>query len=300
MNVTGRRAYCERRRVGALLAVLGSIAACGRSASLPPVSAVSGRPGEFSASLAEVGLDEAATVEAGRGALAAAGFTLDEGARRGYHAIVEVVAFGVTAGRGGGEREAEVVLELRLEPSASTAGAARRSGRATVALLGKPGRSAWRDALRAAAKDAAEALALDLRAARRSTDALVSDLAAGDPRSRERAVRALAARGARQTAVAVAGRVRDPDVEVARAAVDALASFKDPATVRMLIDAAQAGDAATTLRLLPVLVEIGGADVEGYLLTLESGHADRDVRRSAAEGLTRLRGGGSAQRGRKR
>jgi len=57
--------------------------------------------------------------------------------------------------------------------------------------------------------------------------------------------------------------------------------------VKYLIEAAQAGGPATTMRLIPVLVEIGGPDVEGYLLTLQSGHGDRTVRQAAGDALAR-------------
>ena len=96
-------------------------------------------------------------------------------------------------------------------------------------------------------------------------------------------------RGARTALKAIEQRVRDPDRDVARAAVEALSSYRDPGSAAVLIEAAQAGDAAATLRLLPVLVEMGGPDVEGYLLTLEAGHADPAVRRAAAEALSRFR-----------
>jgi HEAT repeat protein len=141
----------------------------------------------------------------------------------------------------------------------------------------------------AAVADAGRAVALDLRAQQKNTPALVGEVADADPRVRERALRTLTARGARVAGRAAAGRIHDPDPDVARAAVDALVAFRDPATVLTLIEAAQAGSVATTIRLIPVLKEIGGANVEGYLLTLEAGHGDRAVRQAASEALAKFR-----------
>jgi hypothetical protein len=275
----------------AVLALTGLLPGCGRKSTLAPVGAIVVHSSELAPSLAEVGIDGRVLTEATRSALSGAGFPLDEGARRHYRATLTVVAFGMSTAREPLRPAAEVVVDLELEQSWAVGPRPRETGRAQAALsVGGP-KGAWREALAGAVRDAAQALALDLRAAQKSTEALVRDLSDGDPRARGRALRALAARGASGTARAVAERVRDPDPIVARAAVDALATFKDPASALPLIEAAQAGDTGTTLRLIPVLAEIGGADVEGYLLTLRSGHADPAVRQAAAKALSRARGG---------
>jgi hypothetical protein len=265
----------------AVLALTGLLPGCGRKSTLAPVGAIVVHSSELAPSLAEVGIDGRVLTEATRSALSGAGFPLDEGARRHYRATLTVVAFGMSTAREPLRPAAEVVVDLELEQSWAVGPRPRETGRAQAALsVGGP-QGAWREALAGA----------DLRAAQKSTEALVRDLSDGDPRARGRALRALAARGASGTARAVAERVRDPDPIVARAAVDALATFKDPASALPLIEAAQAGDTGTTLRLIPVLAEIGGADVEGYLLTLRSGHADPAVRQAAAKALSRARGG---------
>jgi hypothetical protein len=277
-----------------LLTSMSGLAACDRRPGFSPVSSIRVRATELAPALAEAGIDARVTVDAARKALAAAGFDYDEGSRRAYRADVEVIAFSVVTDADGATPAAEVVLELRLEPSWAAGPPTRQAGRARSRLTGAQREGAWREALRIALGEAAKALALDVRASQKSTEALVADLSEGDPRARERAVRALAARGARGAIKPLAERVRDPDPVVSGAAVEALAALRDPSSAVALIEAAQAGDAGATLRLLPVLVEIGGPDVEGYLLTLASGHADRAVRRAAEEALPRIRGGGGA------
>lgn len=273
----------------AVLAAAGSLAACRRAGDLAPVSVLQVLSADLAPALSEAGLDAAATAGIARDALASAGFRLDERARRGYRATLEIVAVSVAGPRAGEAAGAEVVVELRVEQNWAVGPSPRRSGRGRAPLSGaRP--AAWREALRQATLEAASAVVLDLRALQRPVDRLVADLGSGDPRARERSVRALASRGARGATPAIAALVRDPDPLVARAAVDALASFKDPASARALIDAAQIGDVGTTLRLIPVLVDVGGPDVEGYLLTLEAGHADPVVRRAAADGLARFPG----------
>lgn len=276
----------------ASIALGGPLAACERKPSLAPVSVIKVITSDLAPALSEAGLDAAATAGLAKGALASAGFAFDEGARRSYRASLEVVAFSFGRPVDGGTPSAEIVLELQIEPSWAAGQAMRQGGRASVPLAGARRGAAWSEALRLAAGEAAAALALDVRAGQKPTEALVADLSAGDPRARERAVRALAARGARRAVGALVDRVRDPDRAVASAAVDALAAFKDPASALALIEAAQAGDSSTTLRLIPVIVEIGGPDVEGYLLTLESGHADPVVRRAAAEARPKVRAAG--------
>lgn len=282
-----RRAQRAALYVG--LAALAASLACGRGPRLPPVRSVEVRSTELAAGLAAAGIGASATVVAAKGALRGAGLPLDERASDGYRATVEVVAFGVVPPRGGAPAVAEVVLELSLAPPGAAGSELKRTGVGRAVLTPTSAQEAWLGALRSAATDAAVPLALDLRAAGKDADALVADLADGDPRARERAVRQLAARGVRSAVRKIEPLVRDPEPAVVRAAVDALAAFRDPASAVVLIEAAQAGDVATTLRLLPILVELGGPDVEGYLLTLESGHGDRAVREAAGEGLGRLR-----------
>lgn len=271
----------------ALLTAVGALWGCASKPEIAPVTVVLVRATDLAASLAEAGIDASATAEAARGALASSGLRIDEGARRGYRATIEIVAVSVGKARSTGGASAEVVLEMSLEQTWAAGPSPRRTGKGSAPLAGSPV-VAWRSALRQASTEAAAALVLDLRALQKGKEQLEADLVATDPRVRERAVRALSSKGARGAIARMAPLVRDPDPVVARAAVDAIAAFRDPAAVVALINAAQAGDAGLTLRLLPVLVEIGGPDVEGYLLTLEAGHPDPGVRRAASEGLARL------------
>jgi hypothetical protein len=287
--VTGRRAGALNRRWSGSALALVLAAACNRAPPLVPVGSVTVRTAELAPALAEAGLDGRASVAAARSGLTEGGLTLDEGVRRSYRASVEVVAFSVLPARGSEPPQAEVVITLELEPAWASGPVERRSGRAITLLAGAEREGAWRKAMVAAVADAGRAIALDLRAQQKSTAALMGEVAHADPRVRERALRTLTARGARVAGRAAAGRIHDPDPDVARAAVDALVAFRDPTTVLSLIEAAQAGSVATTIRLIPVLREIGGANVEGYLLTLEAGHGDRAVRQAAAEALAKVR-----------
>jgi hypothetical protein len=276
---------------GALLAAF-LIAGCGGTAATPPVGEVIVQTTELSLPLEEAGLDLSTTAALTTDALAAAGMRIRKGARHSYTARLEVVSFSSASRPGGGPPLAEIVVELELAPDWSVGPVARRTGRATAHLVGADPRSGWRQALRAAVADAAPNAFLDVQAQARSTEALRGDLSAGDPATRERAIRVLASRGSGAVARAIAEHVRDPDSDVARAALDALVALREPNTVLALIDAAQAGGASTTLRLIPILAEIGGPDVEGYLLTLESGHADPAVREAAAEARSKTIGVG--------
>jgi hypothetical protein len=295
---SGRRAR-ERTPAGPLLA-LALAAGCSGPPPLAPVSGVIVRPTDLAPSLEEAGIDGRMTVDAAKAALVAAGLAIDEGARRSYRASLEIVAFSVLMPSGGEPAKAEVVVALELEPAWSAGPIERRSGRGTAPFTGADRRGAWRRALEGAAMEAARGIALDLRAQQKATEVLTGDLSDADPRVRERALRTLAARGARGAARAAAACIHDPDPEVARAAVDALVAFRDPTTVKFLIEAAQAGGVATTIRLIPVLDEIGGPDVEGYLLTLQSGHGDRSVREAATDALARPHRAVSPGRGAKR
>jgi hypothetical protein len=263
------------------------LAACSRPVPLPPVGSVLASAAELAPALEEAGLDARLLQAEAREGLAAGGLKVEDGARRAYRAKVAVVAFGVLPPRGGPPL-AEVVIDLRVEPTWAAGPTAVATGRAALPFQGDA-REIWRRATRAAIAQAAQSVARDLAAQRKGTDELVRDLSDADPGVRVRAIRTLAARGAREATVALAGRMHDPNPEVVAATIDALVAFKDPATVAALIDAAQSGSATTTLRLIPVLDEIGGPDVEGYLLTLQSGHEDRAVRQAAGEALAGTR-----------
>jgi hypothetical protein len=275
--------------VVAIVALLAGAAGCRRPATPAPVGLLLVRSADLAPAMAEAGIDLRAATDVARAALGDAGFSIDEGARRSYRATLEVVAFSTVRGSLGRGPDAEVVAELRLEPGWTSGPVLRRVGKSRASLSGSARAKAWREALRGAVQEAAQGLALDLTAAAKSTEALVGDLGAADADVRERAIRTLASRGARETAPALGRLVHDPAAPVAAAAVDALVSFKDRGSALALIEAAQAGDAGTTLRLLPILAELGGADVEGYLLALRAGHADPAVRQAAAEALGRLR-----------
>jgi HEAT repeat protein len=69
----------------------------------------------------------------------------------------------------------------------------------------------------------------------------------------------------------------------------ALAQVKDPAAVPALIELSRGTDAAITLRLIPLVGDIGGPDAEGWLLTVEQAYPDPRVQAAATEALADLR-----------
>ncbi len=285
MSLEARRAL-QRRPVG-LLVALAVVASCGRPPPIAPIGLVIVRAADLAPTLEEAGLDGRRLGEAAREGLTDAGLQVDEGTRRSYRATVDVVAVSVVPSGGRGPAMAEVLIELQVEPGWAAGAPVKRSGRASALLASGDRVAGWRSAFKGAIREAARSVALDIQAQRRGTETLTAELTDADPGVRERALRSLAARRATASAKAVAGCVHDPDPGVARAAIDALVAFRDPATALSLIGAAQAGDAATTLRLIPVLQDLGGADVVGYLLTLEAGHADPAVREAAAQALAK-------------
>jgi hypothetical protein len=284
MTPGARRPGGAAALLAAALAMAGS--GCGRpwspDARLPPLSELVVGSSDLRPTLEEAGLDRARILEVARASARRAGFELDAGSRRGLRARVEVVGLGFLPPAGQAPR-GEVIVEVILEPAWVQDGAAlRRSGRAAIALEG-PGRGeSWRRALDAASGDALGALRLDLLARGEATAQLGAELGSGDARTRERAVRALAARGARGWARAIAPLAHDADAEVSTAAVDALVALRDPGTTLALIAAAQGSDSATIIRMIPILAEMGGPDVEGWLLVLAEAHEDPAVRRVAS------------------
>jgi HEAT repeat protein len=70
--------------------------------------------------------------------------------------------------------------------------------------------------------------------------------------------------------------------------VAALAQIGDERAVGPLIDLSRGSDAAVTARLARFIGDIGGAEAEGYLLTLASGHSDARVRDAARKALDDL------------
>jgi hypothetical protein len=262
--------------------------ACGRGPAPVRVASVRVADGALAGPLREAGLDAAALEEAARAALGDAGFRLDprEGA---FRARLDVLAVRIAPDAAGNAR-AEISVELALAPAApGGAEGAREEGTGTAALAGRLPPEAWRGALAVATGAAAKGLAIGFAARAKPVDALLRDLGAPDPRTRDHAVRALAERRSPEAVPALVERLRDDDPEIAHRAVGALAQIGDRRAVGPLIDLAQRGDPPLTARIARIIGDLGGPEAEGYLLTLEAGHGEARVRRAAREALDEMR-----------
>jgi HEAT repeat protein len=113
-------------------------------------------------------------------------------------------------------------------------------------------------------------------------------VAAKDPRVREHAIRALGDRRSRAAVPVLVGRLKEEEPRLAHRIVGALAQIGDERAVPALIEVSRAADGAVTARVARHIGDIGGAEAEGYLLTLASGHADPRVRKAAREALAEM------------
>lgn len=270
-------------RAALALAALAAAAGCGRSRGPVEIASIRVAQGALAGPLREAGLDDAALESAAREALAASGFRLVSEGSRAWRARVDVHAVRVAAAAG--RPRLEVVLAIELGPPRAGAGEpVVESGFGTAAAAGEPA-AAWRQAVAAAARHAAEGLAVAFAEGRKGESQLVKDLSSRDARVREHAVRALAERGSAETVPALVERLTDEDPDVVQRAVGALARIGDRRAVGPLIALARRGDAAQAARLARIVGDIGGPEAEGYLLALEAGHPDARVRRAAREAL---------------
>jgi hypothetical protein len=246
--------------------------------------------GTLAGPLREAGLDAATLESAALAALQAAGFRAGAGERT-YRARVDVLGVRLAAPEteGGGPR-VEVAVEITLAPEPGLhAPLLRDSGTGQAAVGAEGPGEAFRRAVAAAARDAAEGLALGVAAEEKPVDQVMADLSSADPRVRDHAVRALADRRSPQAVPALVERLEDTDGDVVQRAVGALAQIGDPRAVGPLIDLAQRSEPEQAARLVRVIGDLGGPDATGYLLTLQSGADDRRLRRAAREALRDLR-----------
>jgi hypothetical protein len=240
--------------------------------------------------LREAGLDDAAIEAAARDALAAAGFRLGEGGRP-HDARVSVAAVRLVSGGAGGGPRAQVAVELALAPAQAERAAPRtETGTGSCALSdAATPREAWLVAFTKATRSAGESLALGFAADERTVEALVSDLASKDARVREHAIRVLGERRSREAVPPLIGRLADDDPRLVERAAAALAQIGDERAVPALIDHSRMAIAhGQGTRLLRYMGDIGGAEAEGYLLTIEAGHADPQIRAAARAALDDL------------
>ncbi len=246
---------------------------------------VTGAPGD---ALREAGLDEEAVLAATRDGLTGAGFRSGDG-KRPHRAEVSIPGLRfVPPESPGASPRVEAAIEIALSPAEpGGGGAARETGTSAVAIGGDP-RDAWRTAVRRAARQAADALALAYAEEAKPIEKLIADLSSEDARVRDHAVRVLAERRSPEAVPALLERLKDEDRRVVHRAVGALAQIGDQRAVPALIELSRSGDGALTARVARIIGDLGGDEAEGYLLTLEAGHPDPRVRAAAREALADL------------
>jgi HEAT repeat protein len=275
-------------RLALVAALLAAGCSRGGPGSVHVVSVrVTGTP--LGDALREAGLDDGALETAARDGLGAAGFRTGEG-KRPHRAEVSVAGVRLVPPEvPGGPPRVEVAVELALSPAEpGQGGVAREAGTAAVPVTGDP-RQAWREAVRRAARAAADGLALAYVEEATPVDRLIADLSSEDPRVRDHAVRVLADRRSPAAVPALLERLQDEDRRVVHRAVGALAQIGDERAVPPLIELSRSADPTLAARLARIIGDIGGAEAEGYLLTIEAGHPDPRVRAAARDALADLR-----------
>ncbi|WP_176064787.1 HEAT repeat domain-containing protein [Anaeromyxobacter diazotrophicus] len=226
-----------------------------------------------------------------RGLAAAPGFAVGPARDGDRRLLVQLTveraeAFGGGPGAGA---VAQVAVSLELtsadgEPSRREAGAAAEPLSDGPAAL----RVALERAATAAVDKAVAGVALQLGAERKSSPELVRDLTSPDAPVRDRAVRTLADRGAREAVPALIERLHDSDPAVVERAIGALAQLHDPRAAAPLIALARHRDGAYVAQLARLLGDVGGPDARAWLLTMSSGHPDDAVRGAARAALAEL------------
>lgn len=276
------------RALAAVLLVSGAWLAGGCGRGNPSVSDLQVVAGVHEEALRGAGLDARELREAARAAIGSAGFRVADGGGD-YRARVEVIAADApTLGRGPYE------IEVELQLFGGKAGPLRTLVEAGVGRVPRPApgerqEPAWREAFSAAVAEASAGLRRALAAEGQPTDQLLRDLEAEDPRLREQAIRVLGERRSREAVPGLIARLRDPDLRLAERAAGALAQIGDPRAVGPIIDFTQRLDEGPyTPRYARIIGDIGGSEARGYLLTLESGQVDPQVREAAREALQDL------------
>jgi hypothetical protein len=251
------------------------------------LTAVRASPGGHERALREAGLDRDALRTAALEALREAGFRPVDGGP-GYRARVEIQS-AAEVSLEGPERAVTITVELQLSPEDGHGLATvSAGGTGTHRLAGERG-EAWRKALAEAVRQASGDVRVALSAEGKPVAQLVADLASDDPRLREQAIRVLGDRRSRPAVPALIARLDDPDPVLAERAAGALARIGDPRAVTPIIDfSLRFEEGRHVARYARIVGDIGGSEVRGYLMTLESGHLDPDVRQSAREALADL------------
>jgi hypothetical protein len=162
-------------------------------------------------------------------------------------------------------------------------GSARRPTHADDSLDPGARHAAFDAALEAALRDAVAALDQQIEARNKTDDALLKDLTAADPRTRDYAIRVLAERRSPAAVPHLIARLQDPNADVARRAVGALIGIGDRRAVSPLIEMTRHRRAEDAGPILYAIASLGGPEAEAFLFTLESGAPDEETRRAAKD-----------------
>lgn len=272
----------------ALAAALLGVLAWGCSRGVARVFSVRLVPGAADRSLELEGITAERVDDLARSALLESGFRLVKDPP-GYRARLQIRSAAQAYSSAAGCEVVDVTVELALarEAGARTAELVG-AGMATVRVDGHRA-EAWSEAVAAAVRRASSGLALALAAEEKPDERLVADLRSDDPRRREQAVRVLGDRRSAAAVPALLDLLGDPDPEMAERAAGALSRIGDPRAVGPIIDFSLGLDGGRHVaRYARIVGDIGGSEARGYLLTLESGHPDPEVRAAAREALADL------------
>jgi hypothetical protein len=242
---------------------------------------------------AESGLDRAAAEAAASQALGEAGFLLTPGAPA-YRARVEIVGLQVAAGPEGRGLRMEVRAEVDLDALEGPEVTRREIGAGTGSMGPDGPGPALRAALAMAVGEAGRGLRIGLTSDHKPVEALLADLGSSDVRLRDHAIQALGDRREPRAVPGLLQRLHDGDPRVVDRAIGALSQIKDRRAVPALIELSRNADVEGTLRLVPVVGDLGGRDALGWLLTLQQAHPDGRVRQAAGEALAGLERSGVA------
>lgn len=269
----------------ALLLIAAGLIACNRSPA--EVVSVGATAGGHEEALRKLGMDTNVLTAAASEGLAVAGLRKESG-QHPYRARLSVVSLRRRIGEDGVPL-AEIAVDLELLPATSAGTPVLETGVGTARLSSGSSAGAWRSALDSAARNAAAGLALALAEQGKPLGKLLADLGSRDEKVREQAIRVIGDRRSVEAVPALIERLEDPEPLVAERAAGALAQLRDPRGVGPLIDySRRGGDEARTARFARLIGDIGGKEARGYLLTLESGHADARVRAAASDALREL------------
>lgn len=192
--------------------------------------------------------------------------------------------------------EVAVLLELLLPAKGGDLDRLVAEGLSRKQSAGGPGASfdpearaaAFEAALDGALGEAALSLVWQMQARRKSDEELLHDLEEREPRVRDYAIRVLADRRNPAAVPYLIQRLDDDSVLMVRRAMGALVAIGDRRAVRPLIELTRRRPPQFVAEVIYALASLGGAEVEAFLFTLESGSPDEEVRRAAAEAFTEL------------